>query len=275
MNIKNDNKNIITKDAVHRLLKDVKQILKNPLTDNGIYYIHDEADMLRGYAMIIGPEDTPYYGGYFFFNFLFPYDYPHSPPVVTYCTNGDNIRFNPNLYKGGKVCISILNTWKGEQWSSCQTITTILLTLCTLLCKNPLLNEPGIRENHRDFNDYNKIIEYKNIEIAILNILIKKQGVFLKEFYPFIPYVKETFLKNKDKILNYLEDKALKFPNREDIRINIYDITSYINYPHLLNRYKYIVSFLENNGNINDYFVDYEMIKTNDTYKTNEIKLEK
>lgn len=268
-------KNIITKDAVHRLLKDVKQILKNPLTDNGIYYMHDETDILRGYAMIIGPEDTPYYGGNFFFNFLFPYDYPHSPPVVTYCTNGDNIRFNPNLYKGGKVCISILNTWKGEQWSSCQTITTILLTLCTLLCKNPLLNEPGIRENHRDFNDYNKLIEYKNIEVAILNILIKKPGVFLKEFYPFYPYVKENFLKNKDKILNYLEDKAIKCPIREDIRINIYDITSYINYPHLLNKYKYIVSFLENNGDINNYFVDYEMIKTNDTYKTNEIKLEK
>lgn len=45
---------VITRDTINRLLKDVKQIMKNPLTTNGIYYIHDEADMLNGYAMIVG-----------------------------------------------------------------------------------------------------------------------------------------------------------------------------------------------------------------------------
>jgi ubiquitin-protein ligase len=60
---------VITNDTVRRLLKDVKQIIKHPLTDNGIYYIHDETDMTKGYAMIIGQIDTPYYGGYYFFSF--------------------------------------------------------------------------------------------------------------------------------------------------------------------------------------------------------------
>lgn len=57
---------VITRDTINRLLKDVKQIIKNPLTDDGIYYIHDEADMMKGYAMIVGPEDTPYFGGFYF-----------------------------------------------------------------------------------------------------------------------------------------------------------------------------------------------------------------
>ena len=57
----------ISKDTINRLLKDVKNIIKNPLTDNGIYYIHDDSDILKGYALIVGPEDTPYYGGYYFF----------------------------------------------------------------------------------------------------------------------------------------------------------------------------------------------------------------
>ena len=50
----------ISKDTINRLLKDVKQIMKNPLYDNGIYYQHDEEDMLKGYALIVGPSDTPY-----------------------------------------------------------------------------------------------------------------------------------------------------------------------------------------------------------------------
>jgi len=30
---------IVTKDTIHRLLKDIKSIIKNPLTENGIYYV--------------------------------------------------------------------------------------------------------------------------------------------------------------------------------------------------------------------------------------------
>ena len=47
-----------------RLAKDVIDIIKNPLQDNGIYYKHDDDDMLKGYALIIGPEETIYNYGY-------------------------------------------------------------------------------------------------------------------------------------------------------------------------------------------------------------------
>ena len=59
---------VISKKNLKRLLKDVAEIIKNPLNDEGIYYVHDETDMFKGYAMIIGPEGTPYEGGYYFFN---------------------------------------------------------------------------------------------------------------------------------------------------------------------------------------------------------------
>ena len=61
----------IGKDNVKRLLNDVKDIILHPLHDNGIYYIHDDEDMLKGYAMIIGPEETPYFGGFYFFEFIY------------------------------------------------------------------------------------------------------------------------------------------------------------------------------------------------------------
>ena len=65
----NKDTNIVTRDTIKRLAKDVKDIIKTPLTDNGIYYVHDENDILKGYALIIGPPDTPYSGGYYFFKF--------------------------------------------------------------------------------------------------------------------------------------------------------------------------------------------------------------
>lgn len=90
---------VVTRDTIKRLAKDVKDIIKNPLTDNGIYYAHDENNILKGYAMIVGPPDTPYAGGYYFFMFQYPHDYPFKPPVVTYHTNDGVTRFNPNLYR--------------------------------------------------------------------------------------------------------------------------------------------------------------------------------
>ena len=204
----------ISKDTITRLLKDVKCIMKNPLTENGIYYIHDDVDIMKGYALIIGPSDTPYFGGNYFFELNFPADYPHSPPKVKYCTNGNNVRFNPNLYTCGKVCVSLLNTWRGEQWTSCQSISTVLLTLCTLLCKDPLLNEPGVEKSNPDMASYDEIIQIANLDIAICGILQKKDGIFLPFFENFFPYVKENFLKNFDKLLQFAEKKNIDF-NRE------------------------------------------------------------
>lgn len=226
---------IISKDSIQRLLRDVKDVIKNPLTSNGIYYVHDDEDMLKGYALIVGPEDTPYFGGYYLFEIKYPTDYPHSPPHVTYCTNGDNIRFNPNLYKCGKVCVSILNTWRGEQWSSCQTISTVLLHLCTLLCVNPLVNEPGVTEKHKDCESYTKIIEYKNIEIALMQIYEKKTGVFLPTFEMFTSIIKEEFQKNYEKVTQFLEKK--KDEPEGQLTIGYYNMSVGLNYPKLYSQW--------------------------------------
>jgi len=229
----------ISRDTITRLLKDVKHIIKNPLTENGIYYIHDDADIMKGYALIIGPSDTPYFGGNYFFEFNYPADYPHSPPKVKYCTNGNNIRFNPNLYTCGKVCVSLLNTWRGDQWTSCQTISTVLLTLCTLLCKDPLLNEPGVSNKHEDMKSYDEIIQIANLDIAICSILQKKEGIFLPFFENFFPYMKENFLKNYDKLMEFAEKKNVEFNEEsKQFTTRYYSMRITANYKKVINRLK-------------------------------------
>ena len=171
MSMASSSEQYVKKDALRRIISDIKELRKNPLTAHGIYYEHDETDMLKGRALIIGPADTPYADGFYLFKFQFPANYPHVPPKVDFCTSDGVTRFNPNLYRTGKVCLSILNTWKGEPWSGCQTISSVLLALCTILNDEPLLNEPGITKSHRDYEAYNEIIKYKNIEVAIFGML--------------------------------------------------------------------------------------------------------
>jgi ubiquitin-conjugating enzyme E2 Z len=237
---------IISKDTISRLLKDVKHIFKNPLTENGIYYIHDDSDMMKGYALIIGPSDTPYFGGNYFFEITYPYDYPHSPPKVKYCTNGNNIRFNPNLYKCGKVCISLLNTWRGDQWTSCQSISTILLTLCTLLCNNPLLNEPGVIPSHHDIKPYNEIILFSNLDIAICDIITKKSGIYMPFFENFYPFIKENFIKNYDKLIEFAENKHKNdFIESTILKSGYYSLCADVNYKKVIEKLKESKTFVE------------------------------
>ena len=63
-------KHSFKKENINRLIKDIRTIKKNPLTEHNIYYAHDEDNILKGYALIIGPKDTPYYGGFYFYNRL-------------------------------------------------------------------------------------------------------------------------------------------------------------------------------------------------------------
>ncbi len=225
---------VVTPETVKRISRDIRNIMKNPLHDNGIYYEHNMENIFKGYAMIIGPKDTPYQDGFFFFEFNFPSDYPHSPPKLRFLSNGDNIRFNPNLYRDGKVCISLLNTWRGDQWTSCQSISTVLLTLCTVLNETPLLNEPGINSSNPEIELYNTIISYKNIDVCILKMIenIKNDSL---PYSMFKDVCFNHFKENRDRIINNVTNIELyaneinKRNTRGDISTNIYKMSVKIN----------------------------------------------
>jgi ubiquitin-protein ligase len=221
---------VISKETIHRLLGDIKYVFKNPLTDNGIYYCHDEEDIMKGYAMIVGPESTPYFGGYYFFELVFPTDYPFSPPKVKYMTNDGHTRFNPNLYKCGKVCVSVLNTWSGDKWSACQTINSILLTLCSLLNETPLLNEPGQHKTSKDYNPYNKSIEYTNIDFAICELIDPSKNKIPEQFLSFYPFMKERFYANYDKLVDFINSKT---GLNEYYNVQIYQMETHVKYDML------------------------------------------
>lgn len=86
-------------------------------------------------ALIIGPEGTPYENGCFEFDIYLPPDYPRVPPLVNLVTTGGGtVRFNPNLYNCGKVCLSLLGTWAGPGWiAGKSSIQQVLVSIQSLI----------------------------------------------------------------------------------------------------------------------------------------------
>jgi ubiquitin-protein ligase len=238
--VKKKKETFISENNKKRLIKDIVDIMKTPLTEHGIFYTHDQNDMFKGYAILIGPEDTPYSYGIYCFNLDFPTNYPYSPPKLTYLTNDGVTRFNPNLYRNGKVCLSILNTWKGEQWTACQTIRSVLLTLITILHNKPLLNEPGINESNKSFLPYNRIIEYMNFKTSIIKIIKKKTGFYGKQnicgesIDEIENFICKSLEKNKLNILKKCEKLLKENPKEKEVYCSMYNMTVDINYETLL-----------------------------------------
>lgn len=229
------------KNALKRILnKDIKEISKQNLNSLGIYIQFNEDNFLEAKAMIVGPKDSLYEGGFLFFNINFPKNYPFSPPDVTYVSR-NNIRIHPNIYVGhgtggyGKVCLSILGTWSGPKWTSIMDITTVLLTIQSLLDNNPLHHEPGQEKNESEMNTlYNEVIKYDSINTLIIKNMVDPP----ERFYIFIDNMKEEFDKYKQNIQDFLLKK--KGVERRKITVSFYRIQTILDYQLLLNNYNYM-----------------------------------
>ena len=176
--------------AAKRIMSDLKLIRRSGLDKSNIFVAYDDDNIFNVKSLIIGPEDTPYNGGFYFFDINFPKDYPSNPPKVKLMTTNKYVRFNPNLYKCGKVCLSILGTWSGPGWTQTQTLSSILLSIQSLLNDNPIQNEPGWeKEVGQRSKDYINIIQYYNIKVAVIDI---------------INYIPDGFEIFKDIMLKYM-----------------------------------------------------------------------
>ena len=235
----NINPVVISKETTKRLIKDVKDLIKSPLDDEGIYYKHDEENILKGYAYICGPKDSAYFGGNYFFEFNFPYDYPHKPPKVLFQVNDGETRFHPNMYRSGKMCLSILNTWKGDPWTGCQSIRSVLLTIVSIMDDKPLLHEPGFTERHSDTKKYSDIIEFKNIDFSINKLLSNNLEKCVRPYNViFKDDIIANFNKNKQEILKILEEK--KKMDAYNIKTGIYSLNVHIDWKNSYTCFKKI-----------------------------------
>ncbi|KAJ6601347.1 hypothetical protein DFH09DRAFT_1127533 [Mycena vulgaris] len=181
----------------------------------GIFVRVDEVrnDVIK--IMIGGPDDTPYSGGLFEFDCFMPLTYPATPPLMHLrTTGGGTVRFNPNLYNCGKVCLSLLGTWPGrpeEQWSSSSTLLQVLVSIQSMiLIDAPYYNEPGHGQANPKAKvsiDYNRQISLQTCRWAMVEWLddAHKNGIWKD-------VIASHFTIRKDKIRQKIMEWATEDP---------------------------------------------------------------
>ncbi|XP_013379616.2 ubiquitin-conjugating enzyme E2 Z-like [Lingula anatina] len=187
-----------------RIKRDIMSIYQEP--PPGMCIVPDKDNITKIHALITGPFDTPYEGGFFYFLIRCPPDYPIRAPRVRLLTTGDGrVRFNPNLYRNGKVCLSILGTWSGPAWSPAQSLSSVLISIQSLMNEKPYHNEPGFEQERTpgDAKRYNDIIRHETLRVAVCDMLEGRcqcpqalREVMEKSFPEYYDYYESTCLSN-------------------------------------------------------------------------------
>ncbi|KAH8051006.1 hypothetical protein JL722_11042 [Aureococcus anophagefferens] len=179
-------------------------------------------DALR--VAIAAPEGTPYSGGLFIFDVRFPPTYPSGPPSVQLLTTGrGTVRFNPNLYECGKVCLSLLGTWEGragETWNErTSTLLQVLVSIQALIfVPDPYYNEPGYEQQmgtpagDAKSDQYRANVKQNTVKWAMLDALKNPDPSFKDVAEKHFKLRADTILRDLDVALAEAKAKAAKPP---------------------------------------------------------------
>ncbi|KAH7957074.1 ubiquitin-conjugating enzyme E2 Z [Rhipicephalus sanguineus] len=157
-----------------RLNRDLVNIFDDPAP--GVFVEPEENNITNVHAVIVGPDNTPYEGGFFHFVLKCLPDYPARPPLVRFMTtDAGRVRFSPNLYSSGLVSLSILGTFPGPSWTPDMTLETVLVSIQSLLIEQPLANEPGLGREFGTWLEkttgYNASLRFQTLRVAICDVL--------------------------------------------------------------------------------------------------------
>lgn len=203
----------LSQSQIFRIAQELTSLaISLPLNLSSAIFVRTDDDKLTLMkALITGPEETPYSCGCFQFDIFFPTGYPKIPPLVNLQTTGSGtVRFNPNLYNCGKVCLSLLGTWdgqQGEQWN--ETTSTILQVLVSIqsliLVPEPYFNEPGYEQEIGTEPGDKHSAEY-NLDIRINTIKHAMIGQMQNPSPGFEAVIRSHFYLKKNQILREVEE---------------------------------------------------------------------
>lgn len=155
-------------------------------------------------ALIVGPPCSPYKNGVFAFDLFLPEMYKSVPPNVKLTTtDSGKVRFGPNLYANGSVCLSLLGTWSGPGWQSDSTVLQVLLSITSMVMglEEPCVNEPGW-ERYRGTKTskaYSKNLRRQTVRVAMKQMLERPP-------HPWEDVIKEHFRLKKTAIDEQLDE---------------------------------------------------------------------
>ena len=209
--------NIKSKDNIskntRRILMELSSLKKNLPNnwDTSVILRTSQKNINLLTFIITGPKDTPYHNGIYEFHGYLPHDYPEKEPKILLDTTGNGkVRFNPNLYNCGKVCLSLLGTWNGteaEKWnSSTSSLLQVIVSIQSLiLVQNPYYNEPGWERQMKTIEGRKKSFSYTD-RIRIANLRWAIIDKLKNPTEGFEDFIYNHFNYKKKEILNVIKD---------------------------------------------------------------------
>ena len=153
------------------LTKAFKYFQKNPLTNIGCTVgLVNNDDIYNWKCTLVGPNDSPYKGGYFKIIIKFPITFPINPPEVIFKTPIYHLNINPvqtENEKLGHCCISTLKNWSPD--TSIEDILVSIFALFYAINPNSAYNGYGLNnidEFIRDRNSYDIKAKYFTLKYA-------------------------------------------------------------------------------------------------------------
>ena len=246
-NIYTDNPSPI---AIGRIKFDISQIRndKEVIANEGLYYHFNTDNNISTHynQLIIGPEDSPYHGGFYLFKAQFPNNYPFKPMTMKTLTQGEKVRKHPNLYVCGKCCFSFLGTWQGPPWTPCNNPRSVGVSMRSVMTPFPLENEPGyedIKKRQSLHKRYADLIGWFNVKHAVCEVMenIDNEDMSYKLFKNDIIY---QFKKNfhyymgyAEKLIKYEED-LIKIYGNSSVKSPVYGFSIEYNVKSIINKLK-------------------------------------
>mmetsp|Transcript_57583 Transcript_57583/g.154693 ORF Transcript_57583/g.154693 Transcript_57583/m.154693 type:complete len:346 (+) Transcript_57583:1-1038(+) len=189
-----------SQQCIKRSQRDMVTMQRDP--PPGCFAVADPNRSQVVHCLVAGRVETPYEGGMFYFVLACPDNYPFQPPKVILMTGLGRCRLNPNLYRNGKVCLSILNTWEGPSWSPLSNIAT------SLMDEKPYHNEPGFEEERYPghVQAYNDVVQHETLQHAVLGMMDDMEVGRLPE--PFRATMDDIFATMFESYQEICEEKA-------------------------------------------------------------------
>lgn len=159
-------------ECLARVKHELAELEARPLPS--AFVAAEAKDVTKINALIVGPQGTPFEGGFFYVLIKCPPNYPNSPPRARLMTtDAGRVKFSPNLHENGKMCLSILGTGPGPSWSPNYGVAGVLLNVQSLMTESPYHDEPGyeVQNQSRKLSRYDAIIQHETIRVAVCDQL--------------------------------------------------------------------------------------------------------
>ena len=234
------------------IVKEIKLLQKNILIDHksGIFVCKHSTRKNIIRVAITGPYGTPYENALFIFDLIINNDYPDGPPKL-HLSNTGGKRLNPNLYYCGKVCLSLLGTWHGDEseiWNrNTSNISQILISIQSLiLVEKPYFNEPGYMDRYdtddgqKDSRKYSEQVTLYAMNHGINDLINDLQSDF-PQYSEFHDIIRNHFKFKRNEILNKMIEWKDNVVNNKDNYKSILYTNNFKKYNDLIDDYDYSI----------------------------------